>query len=73
MLTELVPDQPDLAFGLCDLGVGFPELGYVSIRELKEVRTVLGHKVERDRFWEAKHTLSKYGKLADEVGFISHL
>jgi len=27
LLTELDPDDPDIAFGLCDLGMGFPELG----------------------------------------------
>jgi hypothetical protein len=27
LLTELDPDNPTLAFGLCDLGLGSPELG----------------------------------------------
>lgn len=27
----------DTAFGLCDLGVGCPELGYVSLRELEQL------------------------------------
>ena len=27
LLTELDPDDEDLAFGLCDLGLGEPELG----------------------------------------------
>ncbi len=35
LLTELDPDDPDRAFGLCDLGLGFPELGYVSLAELR--------------------------------------
>ena len=34
LLTELYPDDPDVAFGLCDLGMGFPELGDVRISEL---------------------------------------
>jgi hypothetical protein len=39
-----------LAFGLCDLGLGFPELGSVSINELKELRfPPFGLKVEMDR------------------------
>jgi hypothetical protein len=33
-------------FGLCDLGVGFPELGYVSLAELASVSTV-----EHDEHW----------------------
>ena len=39
-----------MAFGLCDLGLGFPELGSVSINELKEVRfPPFGLRVEMDR------------------------
>ena len=32
LLTEI--DDDDVAFGLCDLGMGFPELGYVDLREV---------------------------------------
>lgn len=27
LLSEIDPDDPDIAFGLCDLGMGYPELG----------------------------------------------
>jgi hypothetical protein len=37
LLTEINPDI-DLAFGLCALGLGEPELGYVSLAELTLVR-----------------------------------
>jgi hypothetical protein len=36
LLAELGRD--DIAFGLCDLGLGCPELGYVSLTELRIVR-----------------------------------
>jgi hypothetical protein len=35
-ITELAPDG-DTLFGLCDLGMGCPELGSVSLRELSSV------------------------------------
>jgi len=41
-----------LLFGLCDLGMGFPELGYVSLHELMSIRGKLGLPVERDLYWE---------------------
>lgn len=51
-------DERDLAFGHCDLGLGFPEWGYVSLAELREliVRTPqgLGLVVERDLHFEPK-------------------
>ena len=33
LLAELDPEQPDIAFGLCDLGMACPELGSVSLSE----------------------------------------
>ena len=53
LLTELDPDEPDIAFGLCDLGLGCPELGYLSLSELQRFRGRLGLPVERDRFFVA--------------------
>jgi len=47
LLTEIDPHDYDRAFGLCDLGLGTPELGYVSLRELAALRGPLGLHVER--------------------------
>jgi hypothetical protein len=38
MLTELGSGNPDIAFGLCDLGMVCPELGSVSINEIEFLR-----------------------------------
>jgi DUF2958 family protein len=38
LLSELDPNDPDIAFGLCDLGMGIPELGNVRLSELASVR-----------------------------------
>ena len=70
LITELDPEDPDMGFGLCDLGVGCPELGYVSLSELASVRGVLGLPVERDRFFKATKTLSAYADEADKAGGI---
>ncbi len=59
LLTEFDPAE-ELFFGLCDLGMGFPELGYVGLAELVSVRGRLGLPVERDRHWKAKGPLSAY-------------
>jgi Protein of unknown function (DUF2958) len=37
-LTDILPDDLECAFGLCDLGFGAPELGSVSLTELSAVR-----------------------------------
>jgi hypothetical protein len=49
--TELDPDNPDIAFGLCDLGLGCPELGSVSLSELQSVRGRLNLPVERELYF----------------------
>jgi hypothetical protein len=70
LLTEIDPDEPDLAFGLCDLGLGFPELGSVSLSELASVRGRLGLPVERDLRFAPKKPLSAYAEEASEAGHI---
>ena len=64
LLTELDPEDPDIAFGLCDLGMQCPELGSVRISELESVRGRLGLPVERDLHFVPKHTLSVYARAA---------
>lgn len=71
LLTELDPLDPDLAFGLCDLGLGEPELGYVSITELKAVRGRLGLPVERDLYFNPTLPLSLYAERARLQGCIA--
>jgi hypothetical protein len=70
LLTELNPDI-DLAFGLCDLGLGEPELGYVSLLELAAVRGPRGLPLERDLYFTPTRTLSAYAELAREHGRIA--
>lgn len=65
LLTELIPNVFDIAFGLCDLGLGFPELGYVSLNELAGIRGRLGLSVEQDTHFEGKYPLSVYVKAAN--------
>lgn len=46
-------------FGLCDLGFGTPELGYVQLCEIAAARGALGLKAERDLYYR--------GTLADAM------
>ncbi len=64
LLIELDPEEPNIAFGLCDLGMGCPELGSVRISELQSVRGSLGLPVERDRYFAPVHTISVYARAA---------
>ena len=70
LISEVDPDDPDRLFGLCDLGLGYPELGYVSLAELLELRGPLGLPVERDLHFVADKPLSAYAEEAREQGRI---
>jgi hypothetical protein len=75
IITELMPAEgdgvePDILYGLCDLGMACPELGYVSLAELKSVRGRLGLGIERDLYFNARYPLSVYAHAADRRGRI---
>lgn len=68
LLTEL--DSEEIAFGICDLGQGFPELGYVSLAELEGLRGKWGLPIERDLHFMADKPLSGYAREARLAGRI---
>src|SRR3546814_15421170 len=51
LLTELEPDDPDLAYGLCDLGLGAPKLAHVRLSLPSEVAGELGSASCRESIW----------------------
>ena len=76
------PKNEDILFGLCDLGMGFPELGYVSLSELQEVRPkvriiINGRTLEmpihleRDLHFQPTHSLTVYAKAAQDESRIT--
>lgn len=70
LLSELDPDNPDRAYGLCDLGFGAPELGDFSLEELAKMRGPLGLPVERDRAFRPRFVLDELARLAVIAGRI---
>jgi hypothetical protein len=70
LLSELDPENPDIAFGLCDLGMGCPELGSVSLNEIESVAGPFGLRIERDVHFHATDPLSRYASEARRHGRI---
>ncbi len=70
--TWLISEIVDLetAFGLCDLGMGFPELGYVHIPEIAALKGLSGLPVEPDLHFVGKYPLSVYAKAASFHGYV---
>jgi hypothetical protein len=75
IISEMMPaeeeaGEPDILFGLCDLGLGTPELGYVSLTELEGIKGRLGLGIERDLYFQARLPLSVYARAAQDRGRI---
>lgn len=64
LLTEIEPEIPSIAFGLCDLCMGFPELGYVDLEEMSQVKNRFGLGVECDLNFKANFPISVYARAA---------
>jgi hypothetical protein len=70
LISEL-DEQGDILFGLCDLGMGCPELGSVSLAELEAVLLPLGLRIERDVHFAGRFSLSIYADAARSIGRIT--
>lgn len=66
LLSELNPFEPTIAYGLCDLGMGFPELGYVSLEELESIQhpSLPIPLIVRDEHFDAEYLMSVYAEAA---------
>ncbi|MCO3284221.1 DUF2958 domain-containing protein [Pseudomonas aeruginosa] len=70
LLASLDPADGDTAYGLIDLGLGMPELGYVKLSDLASIVGPLKQPVMRDVYFQATRTLSDYVRLAQANGSI---
>ncbi|MDA9463187.1 DUF2958 domain-containing protein [Bradyrhizobium sp. CCBAU 53415] len=70
LLTEIDPSDETVAWGLCDLGMGFPEFGTVSLTELAAYRGRFGLGIECDLHFTARGPISTYIEAARRAGCI---
>lgn len=59
-LVAAVDPEQRTAFGVCDLGLGFVEVGEIDMAELEALRGRLGLPVERDRWFRPDKSLWGY-------------
>jgi hypothetical protein len=72
LFTELHEDGR--LFGLCDMGMGEPELGYADRAEIEALRVRVGQSrlpLERDAWFQADKTLRGYADDARARGRIA--
>ena len=80
LIHSMDPGENDRLYGLCDLGYGSPELGYVNLSELQETQVHLRAApgvnpetsgLERDLYFEPQHTMEVYTQAARRAGKIT--
>ena len=70
-MSELDPEDPDIAHCLADLGMGCPEIGSVRVSELEAFQGPFGLGIERDLWFNARGVpLSTYAEAARRAGHI---
>jgi hypothetical protein len=69
LLTEVDADG-DTMFGLCDLDMGCPELGSVSLREIISVKLPFGLTIERDVAFLGRVPISRWAEVARQTGSV---
>ena len=70
-LSEVLLADETVAWGLCDLGMGFPEFGTVRLSELASIKSPFGLGVERDLHFKADKPISAYIDEASKLGRIN--
>jgi hypothetical protein len=71
LLTEIDYDLPRLAFGLCDLGFGYTDIGWIDLRKLTTAKGKLGLPVERDANFIGKYPISVYAEASYACDYIT--
>ena len=70
LIVDADPEDPDIVFGLMDLGLGTPELGTVRVSELQSFEGPFGLGIERDLWFEPVHPIGVYAEAARHAGYI---
>ena len=64
LLTEIDPDDHNMAFGLSDIGLGEPKQEWIWLPQIQNMREKLGQKIISDQDFEPIDTLDYYSDLA---------
>lgn len=71
LLASLDPQDPMIGFGLCDLGMGCPEMGPVDLAELAALKLLVGVTPQPDLDFIPQYPLGVYAAASRECGRIT--
>jgi hypothetical protein len=68
LLLARNPDEPQVAYGIADLGTGSVEIGLIDLEEVRQIPSVIGTGVQVDRWWSPGARASGYLANAASTG-----
>lgn len=71
LLTEIDPNDNDLAYGLYDFGIGKPTFGYISLSEIEMTTHISKNTFTSEKDFYATYPISVYSAAANLTGRIS--
>lgn len=71
LLAALNPADGDTSWGVCDVGIGMPELGCIKLSDLAAIVGPDQLPVRRDLHFHATRPMSEYLRLAQANGSIT--
>ena len=71
LLAALDPADGDTAWGVCDVGIGIPELGTIKLSDLATIVGPQQMPVRRDLHFHAVRPMSEYLRLAQANGSVT--
>jgi hypothetical protein len=71
LLVALDPADGDTAWGLCDVGIGMPELDTIKLSDLAAIVGPNQLPVRRDLYFQSVRPMSEYLRLAQDNGSIT--
>ncbi|PLP97919.1 DUF2958 domain-containing protein [Cupriavidus pauculus] len=70
LLAAIDPNDEDLVYGLCDIGIGMPSLDRIKVSVLEALAGPCGRRVLNDRYFRPTRTLGEYTSLSQANGSI---
>lgn len=69
LFSCIISDTEQMAYGIFEIGLGNPELGYFDLNEIAELKFKGGLELENDLQFKGERSLMKYAEIAQVKAF----
>lgn len=69
LFSCIVSGTEQMAYGIFEIGLGSPELGYFDLRDIDDLKFTSGVAIENDLEFKGEHSLIKYAEIAHMKAF----